>query len=710
MNRKIKKVILIPVLIGLVVPSLYISKIGVTSASDLGGSWAQFTAWMSKEFGVDLIARAFARRLLRTYLAKMVAQINQSGRTGRQPSFAINWRNFLTEAQYRGEDIFGKILYNTELCPYFGGQIRGSFRAKPGIVSQNPRVNNLDPFSQRAKCTMPQGWMPQNLDDNFVQGGGWLALMRLAEPQNNTYGSLLMASGELAAQRALEASTDYGEITSGGGYTGTRAKCQGSGPSGICRDTPLAPGDQGPTRKTCTNNQSKICDTNADCVVLNSAARCTFLGEVLTPGKLLGDAASNYVDKNVGWLITSDELSEVILSMIGGIINRMTNFRTHTKSGNPENDGTPVDDTEGPSVNNAFKACIKNYCNGLVSNEYTDCYLRCLNESPPGSSGGVPPSPPPAPGVVCTDPGNTSPRYFNDLVSAVNAVIAINPGGIADQPNTAANSLTFLNIVVNQLISAGLQATTNVLDEASNPNPGDLIGVWRTGDFVLDRYDVVIRDTELSAMPLRIAVQPDSTPPVPNDSVSFSGQVPLAGCISGASNLPPSTPAITSCSDGTTTPTNTNVCLTAQWFRQGQAGSADPSSICSSSHCVITNYNIWDNSNYAEIFQNSTVIHRLNRQFISDYQNGTRVTDCSPSGDTAYALNTDTTQVPPLVLPIPLAGAGFCLGGLPNPIPGQIFECNDGLDNDGDLLIDRVGGPNGEPRDPGCVTWDDPSE
>src|SRR3989344_1613561 len=132
---------------------------GPATIATAAATWTQVFLTQLKEFGLDLVARLVARRMLSQYLDGIVNQINKSGRTGRQPGFVLNWRNFLTDGQYRGEDVFRAVLSNTELCPYFKNPIRTAFSVvnnKP--VTQNTRVNNLDPFTKRGRCTLPKGW------------------------------------------------------------------------------------------------------------------------------------------------------------------------------------------------------------------------------------------------------------------------------------------------------------------------------------------------------------------------------------------------------------------------------------------------------------------------------------------------------------------------------------------------------------------------
>ncbi len=102
---------------------------------------------------------------------------------------------------------------------------------------------------------------------------------------------------------------------------------------------------------------------------------------------------------------------------------------------------------------------------------------------PPGNGGGG--------NYRCVDVGPESPNYEGALRSAIGAVIAANPAGIADELNTEANGFIFLDYVAAELQRAGYAATTSVLNGHDSPNRGDLIAVWRSSDSTIERYDAI---------------------------------------------------------------------------------------------------------------------------------------------------------------------------------------------------------------------------
>src|SRR3989344_2964867 len=162
-----KKIIIVIVIMGLACGSvIYIPKANsaavVTDPINAGinavtaGSATSLTV---KEYVLDTIARAIARALLSAATSGMIKKIQGGGRDG-GPAFVQNWRNYQTDSQYRGENVFRSILAGTRLCNYFSGDVKNLFGANQKINApgQNLRVNNFDPFTLRANCTLPSNF------------------------------------------------------------------------------------------------------------------------------------------------------------------------------------------------------------------------------------------------------------------------------------------------------------------------------------------------------------------------------------------------------------------------------------------------------------------------------------------------------------------------------------------------------------------------
>ena len=279
------------------------------------------TAMTVKEYILDPLSRIVARTLFNIAVSGIINKIQTGGRDG-GPAFVQNWRNFQTDAQYRGENVFRSMLASTTLCDYASAGIKGIFGANQRIPStgQNLRVGNFDPFALRSACTMPSNFNLASYQSDFSGNGGWNAWSRMLEPQNNYYGLLFGSLDEAGRQRALEESGDMNEVLAGGGYTSIRDKnCAGTG----------------------------------------AGAKCVFMGKIFTPGDLLGKSAASTIDNELGWFTSSDELSEVITAIGTSITNRMINLATS----NPDKD-----------YKDAPKADDSN----------TKGYLACINTCPSG--------------------------------------------------------------------------------------------------------------------------------------------------------------------------------------------------------------------------------------------------------------------------------------------------------------------------------------
>ncbi len=429
------------------------------------------TSLTVKEYVLDAIARTIARSLLNIAVSGIINKIQTGGRDG-GPAFVQNWSNFQTNAQYRGENVFRSILASTNLCSYTSGSIKELFAANTVVPSQgqNLRTGNFDSFALRSNCTMPSNFSMTNYQNDFSGNGGWNAWSRMLEPQNNYYGLLFGSLDESARQRSLAQSSDVYEAMAGSGYTSVRNSCTGKGPN----------------------------------------AQCVFMGQIFTPGDLLGKSAASTIDNDLGWLVSSDELSEVIIAIGSAITNRIINLATS----NPSNDYATAPKTD-TSSSDKYLACV----NSCPAADNITCQTNCARAwgyNVPQASSSPPSAPPGGGGTgVCRNSGG-NPDYAGALRTATDAVLATNSGGIADALNTTANGFTILNLISTKLRETGFNATTNVKNGNDNPNTGDLIAVWKSGDTTIERYDA-ITDSGAGSTPLRNVM-----------TTQFTGDIPLS--------------------------------------------------------------------------------------------------------------------------------------------------------------------------------------
>lgn len=245
-------------------------------------------AWRGKESRGDIIARCLAREILNKMNKGVLDIVRKSGRNG-GPAYVRNWRNFQADAQYRGEGIFRAVLGNSNLCKYYGDDLKKLFGAKKtSLANQRTRVDNLDPFALRANCTLPSNFDMEKYQEDFSRNGGWEAWNRLLEPQNNYYGSLFQSLDEIAKQRRLEETSDLNEAISGGGFTSKRDK-----------------------------------DANDSCLIKDASGKCLAYKDIKTPGKTIGDAVTATIHQELAWVTSVDELSEIISAATQVLLSRL---------------------------------------------------------------------------------------------------------------------------------------------------------------------------------------------------------------------------------------------------------------------------------------------------------------------------------------------------------------------------------------------------
>lgn len=450
----------------------------------------------TKQHILDLVARCGARAVLNDMTGRMIGAVRTSGRDCRAglpcPSFAKDWRKFLAGGQYRGENIFRSILSSTFLCPHYSNNLKSVYNAlyQPNLGQTPVRFGNLDPYSVRARCTMPSGWTLANYQLNFIANGGWEALTRLAEPQNNFYGSLLMSQGELQTQRSQSQTEDIIEAITGAGMTSRRADNPATRTNrrGYCSNIVEKSCTlnsectfTGPLQGRCSELQSLLCTDDSPCIEANAGIcefpgntgrciiprddclirgpnnQCLVFNEILTPGSVLGHSVQAVINNELTWVTSVHEMEELMSNLTRLLMNRILNLAkpdVTPQEGFPGEPYPPFDDDP-------------------------DLDPNLPNPAPP-----PPPPPPPPPG-----PGCSFDNYSSVVQAAMNTVVnttTLDDGARDNQAEVDA----FLNAVVMELRSMGLRA-----GRVFNPNTGglraDTIIVGNSNDAYGTIYDLI---------------------------------------------------------------------------------------------------------------------------------------------------------------------------------------------------------------------------
>jgi hypothetical protein len=389
----------------------------------------------------------------------------------------------------------------------------------------------------------------------------------------------------LGVQRLTEEENDLDEARTALGFTSRRAQ-----------NPALTTANGG---GYCLNNQSKSCTTNAQCSVAStggnlpttstcipkrntclmnaSNGRCIVYSNILTPGSVLQQTATNVIQQELNWLTNVQSLQGFISDLTILVLSRVLNLSA------PDN--TPQ---------NPYQK--ENYGGLEPGLDTSPCPPDCNTIEPP-------PEPPPPPGGTCDNNGVCEAFAGEDSFNCPSDCFSSNPPPVTNCGN-------------------------GVIDSSEQCDGGNLNGkacssIGYSGGTLSCNSDCTYNTSACTGL-----------------------------------TLPDSTAAFTSCNDGGSTPTNSNVCLTAQWFRQGQAGATDPSGLCATSNCVVLNHNIWDGSSDANIFYSGTDIFRL--LGAPDYPNGTRTRRCITDGNQVFGLATNITPGFSLNINVPTGGSGTC--------------------------------------------------
>lgn len=261
-----------------------------TALQDLQGVFSGITAgWAiwdkANSIAEDLITLAI-QQLLYRILAMVTNDIIKWINGGGEPRFVQDWGAFLQEAVDQAGGDFLSRLGAGFLCQPFAFQLRIA----------------LAPVSyyQAARCTLSDmGRNMQNFFNNFSAGGGWGTWLSVIQPQNNFYGSYLMAMDEKNREEAMEREKRLNEAMSGSGFIGAK-KCVSGG---------LIDFDSGNMVETCSG--ATACEEmkkNMEGVSGRYEFKCTS-EQIATPPSVLSNEINQAIDS--GRALLQQQIAEL---------------------------------------------------------------------------------------------------------------------------------------------------------------------------------------------------------------------------------------------------------------------------------------------------------------------------------------------------------------------------------------------------------------
>ena len=310
-------------------------------------------AYITKEFGLDVVARLLARTFLNQLSNNVIKTINTlgDGSGTKGPTFIQDWKKFLGEAESMGLNQFraqvGYLVQNNITCDslkqplgkIFNSEAVGSVNI--GGFLDKLRHGALADYQTALKCTVPKA-VSDEFEKDFKLGGGWDTWARMLEPQNNLIGALALSLEELAIQQDKQATARKTEAVSGQGFTGIKNGCTGTGKNG----------------------------------------ECIFFGETVTPAKILGEGAAGWLDNNSKWLVGSDELSEVLMNIAGAALNRLSSwsgvgFNSGTNSDKEVDAPTTPDSTTNGLQQQYTQQQSQDNATFMRSQQLLECKSKC---------------------------------------------------------------------------------------------------------------------------------------------------------------------------------------------------------------------------------------------------------------------------------------------------------------------------------------------
>jgi len=218
---------------------------------------------------------------------------------GGKPRIVTDWKGFLgNAADQAGGQFVDKYLGLGLLCGKFALQLR--------FVLVAPRT-----FDTAVRCTLSDmGKNIGNFFNDFTQGG-WKNWIDVTETQGNIYGTYLTLLDQKIGLEAQAAQSAQNEGVSSSGFLGDKVCIKRQCPNRATNQSgPVEnyPGTGGWKQDELDQGEGNFCEC--------------LQWETRTPGKILGDAASKAMGKDIDWLISSKEFSEYIGAILDAVINR----------------------------------------------------------------------------------------------------------------------------------------------------------------------------------------------------------------------------------------------------------------------------------------------------------------------------------------------------------------------------------------------------
>lgn len=394
-----------------------------------------------KEYGLDFAASVAQKIVLKKLTAQTVNWIN-SGFKG-NPAFISDPQQFFLET---ADGIASTYLSDTAL-----NQLCAPFKAKVRIALVKNYLREGDNYS----CTLRTLKNNYNAFMNDFDQGGWDGWFEVTQTSGgNPFSAYFIAENQLLKRITKDKEEKEKELDRGSGFLSYK-KC----------------------KEGTTGNDGKCTPENM---------------ETVTPGSVINDSLSNALGSGWKQLEAADELNEVVSALVVQLMSTLLDKGLSSLS--KSSDGRSAYTTqiiEEPAPE-------PQYTDGPM--ELSGTTMNCVSDGSGGQTCTITPGTVTGPdylskvnvqknsltGGKCIA---SSDNYADTLMGAIYDAVNAYPE-LASLPPTWDNSMNFLS-KVEEFAPSGYNITTKVLNGNNNPNRGDLLAIWRNGDTLAERYDVI---------------------------------------------------------------------------------------------------------------------------------------------------------------------------------------------------------------------------
>ncbi len=240
-------------------------------------SWLDFIVW----------------RLINVVIQRMIRDVTNWVRSGFQgePAFLGNPDQFLTGI---ADQVVGDFLASTELGQFICSPFRLEVRGVLDFMYKQTR-NTAPVCTFSGALANVTNFFDNTVNGGFLSAGGWDSWYKVTQnPQNNPYGSVLMAQERVSLRLVNAKGNSYGKVSNAQGFLAKEE----------CREIPPPPGPRYPGAPT--PKPQKVC-------------------QVTTPGSTIEKSLNENLNLGGKRIAVADEVNELVGAFLDQVVTAAFN-------------------------------------------------------------------------------------------------------------------------------------------------------------------------------------------------------------------------------------------------------------------------------------------------------------------------------------------------------------------------------------------------